>query len=175
MGSAYSHVWTSTWAAAVRHPEAWDRYLRWRIHCSTQIGWTATLRPFWHRLVRSSWPTDGHDSYNTSFGVRVDGRPWFVKYTQHPEALTDLESALRLHAVQHPAIVRRRLDPWRRGPAHRPRVGRRKCPFRHARRRAARAPGVGVQPFSGSADSRLQPLSEIAVACQRGTQAVPGP
>jgi len=48
----------------------------------------------------------GHDSHNTSFGVRVDGRPWFVKYTRHPEALTYLESALRFYAaVQHWAIV----------------------------------------------------------------------
>ena len=48
----------------------------------------------------------GHDSHNTSFGVRVDGRPWFVKFTRHPEALRYLGSALRFHAaVQHPAIV----------------------------------------------------------------------
>jgi len=56
----------------------------------------------------------GHDSHNTSYGVRVDGRPWFVKYTEQPEAMPYLESALRFHAaVQHPAIVP--LVGWLRG------------------------------------------------------------
>ncbi len=94
-----------------------------------------------------------------------------VKYTQHPEALTYLESALRLHAaVQHPSIVP--LAGSIRGDDGLAIVH--KWVDTHDGS-AARAPGVGVQPFSGSADSRLQPLSEIAVACQRGTQTVPGP
>jgi serine/threonine-protein kinase len=48
----------------------------------------------------------GHDSGNTSYGVRVGGQPWFVKYTEVPDAVRELESAIRFHrAVRHPAIV----------------------------------------------------------------------
>jgi hypothetical protein len=48
----------------------------------------------------------GHDSGNTSAGVSIDGRRWFVKWAAEPEAICHLESAVRLHtAVRHPAIA----------------------------------------------------------------------
>jgi serine/threonine-protein kinase len=48
----------------------------------------------------------GHDSGNTAVGVSVGGRRWFVKWATEPEAICQLESAVRLHtAVRHPAIA----------------------------------------------------------------------
>ncbi len=48
----------------------------------------------------------GHDSGNTSAGVEIDGRRWFVKWATDPEPVTHLESAVRFHAmVSHPAIA----------------------------------------------------------------------
>jgi serine/threonine-protein kinase len=48
----------------------------------------------------------GHDSGNTSAGVIVNSRRWFVKWAAAPEAICHLESAVRLHtAVRHPAIA----------------------------------------------------------------------
>ena len=48
----------------------------------------------------------GHDSRNTSYGVAVAGERWFVKHAADPEAIAELESAIRFHAaVRHPAIV----------------------------------------------------------------------
>ena len=48
----------------------------------------------------------GHDSNNTSAGVEIDGRRWFVKWATDPEAVSHLESAVRLHTlVSHPAIA----------------------------------------------------------------------
>jgi serine/threonine-protein kinase len=48
----------------------------------------------------------GHDSGNTSAGVIVGGRRWFVKWAAGPEAIGHLESAVRFHAaVRHPAIA----------------------------------------------------------------------
>jgi serine/threonine-protein kinase len=48
----------------------------------------------------------GHDSGNTSAGVEIDGRRWFVKWATDPEAISHLESAVRFHSmVSHPAIA----------------------------------------------------------------------
>jgi hypothetical protein len=48
----------------------------------------------------------GHDSGNTSAGVEIDGRRWFVKWATDLEAISHLESAVRFHTmVSHPAIV----------------------------------------------------------------------
>ena len=48
----------------------------------------------------------GHDSGNTSWGVRVGDARWFVKYAPHSEGVVWLCSARRFHtAVEHPAIV----------------------------------------------------------------------
>jgi serine/threonine protein kinase, bacterial len=48
----------------------------------------------------------GHDSGNTSYGVRIGPDAWFVKYAEHDEAIGHLESAVRFHAaVRHPAII----------------------------------------------------------------------
>mgnify|MGYP002336068118 CR=1 FL=1 len=49
---------------------------------------------------------DGHDSGNTSWGVRIGDERWFVKYAPHAEGGMWLRSAKRFHsAVEHPAIV----------------------------------------------------------------------
>lgn len=48
----------------------------------------------------------GHDSNNTSAGVEIDGRRWFVKWATNPEAVSHLASAVRFHTmVRHPAIA----------------------------------------------------------------------
>jgi serine/threonine-protein kinase len=48
----------------------------------------------------------GHDSHNTSAGVRVEGHRWFAKWATDTTAVAHLESAVRFHrAVTHPAIV----------------------------------------------------------------------
>ncbi len=48
----------------------------------------------------------GHDSGNTSAGLSTGGRRWFVKWATDPEAVHQLESAVRFHtAVSHPAIA----------------------------------------------------------------------
>jgi len=48
----------------------------------------------------------GHDSGNTSAGVEIDGRRWFVKWATDPAAVGHLESAVRFHTlVGHPAIA----------------------------------------------------------------------
>lgn len=48
----------------------------------------------------------GHDSGNTSWGVRVGHDRWFVKFAPHTEGGMWLRSAKRFHAaVNHPAIV----------------------------------------------------------------------
>lgn len=49
---------------------------------------------------------EGHDSGNTSWGVRIGDDRWFVKYAPHTEGAMWLRSAKRFHAaVKHPAIV----------------------------------------------------------------------
>jgi hypothetical protein len=48
----------------------------------------------------------GHDSNNTSAGVEIGGRRWFVKWATDPEAVSHLECAVRFHTVvSHPAIA----------------------------------------------------------------------
>ena len=48
----------------------------------------------------------GHDSNNTSAGVEIGGRRWFVKWATDPEAVSRLECAVRFHTViSHPAIA----------------------------------------------------------------------
>ncbi len=48
----------------------------------------------------------GHDSGNTSWGVRIGDDRWFVKYAPHMEGVVWLCTAQRFHAaVQHSAIV----------------------------------------------------------------------
>ena len=49
---------------------------------------------------------EGHDSGNSSWGVRIGDERWFVKYAPHTEGAMWLRSAKRFHsAVAHPAIV----------------------------------------------------------------------
>lgn len=49
---------------------------------------------------------EGHDSGNSSWGVRVGDERWFVKHAPHMEGVMWLCSARRFHtAVEHPAIV----------------------------------------------------------------------
>jgi serine/threonine protein kinase, bacterial len=48
----------------------------------------------------------GHDSGNTSYGVRIGAHAWFVKHAEDDEPIRHLESAIVFHAaVQHPAII----------------------------------------------------------------------
>jgi serine/threonine-protein kinase len=48
----------------------------------------------------------GHDSNNTSAGVAIDGRRWFVKWATDSEGVSHLRSAVRFHTmVSHPAIA----------------------------------------------------------------------
>ena len=48
----------------------------------------------------------GHDSGNTSYGVRIGGHAWFVKHAEDDEPISHLESAIVFHAaVRHPAII----------------------------------------------------------------------
>ena len=49
----------------------------------------------------------GHDSNNTSAGVEIGGRRWFVKWATDPEAVSHLECAVRFHTV---VSHRRSLD-----------------------------------------------------------------
>jgi hypothetical protein len=50
----------------------------------------------------------GHDSRCTSFGVRIGGGRWFVKFAEHPEAVEHLRSALRFHEAVRWAASRSR-------------------------------------------------------------------
>src|SRR5438132_3290780 len=48
----------------------------------------------------------GHDSGNTSYGVRIGADAWFVKHAEDDEPISHLESAIVFHgAVRHPAII----------------------------------------------------------------------
>src|SRR6266581_2689049 len=48
----------------------------------------------------------GHDSGNTSYGVRIGAHAWFVKHAEDNEPVSHLESAIIFHgAVRHPAII----------------------------------------------------------------------
>jgi len=48
----------------------------------------------------------GHDSRNTSAGVRIGPQAWFVKWASESTACDHLETAVRFHrAVTHPAII----------------------------------------------------------------------
>src|SRR5438132_11133670 len=48
----------------------------------------------------------GHDSGNTSYGVRIGADAWFVKHAEDDEPIAHLESAIVFHgAVRHPAII----------------------------------------------------------------------
>jgi serine/threonine-protein kinase len=48
----------------------------------------------------------GHDSGNTSYGVRIEGDAWFVKHAEDEEPISHLESAILFHTeVRHPAII----------------------------------------------------------------------
>src|SRR6266571_7455345 len=48
----------------------------------------------------------GHDSGNTSYGVRIGAHAWFVKHAEDDEPIRHLESAIVFHtAVRHPAII----------------------------------------------------------------------
>ncbi len=48
-----------------------------------------------------------HDSGCRSFGAKVNGKRWFVKYSDVPQAITWLEQAVRFHAaIQHDALPR---------------------------------------------------------------------
>jgi serine/threonine protein kinase len=48
----------------------------------------------------------GHDSGNTSYGVRTATDAWFVKHAADSEPISHLESAIVFHgAVNHPAII----------------------------------------------------------------------
>jgi hypothetical protein len=48
----------------------------------------------------------GHDSGNTSYGVRIGADAWFVKHAEDDEPISHLESAIIFHgAVRHPAII----------------------------------------------------------------------
>src|SRR6266849_894492 len=48
----------------------------------------------------------GHDSGNTSYGVRIGAHAWFVKHAEDDEPISHLESAIMFHAaVRHPAII----------------------------------------------------------------------
>ena len=48
----------------------------------------------------------GHDSGNTSYGVRTGTDSWFVKHAEAHEPISHLESAIVFHgAVRHPAII----------------------------------------------------------------------
>ena len=48
----------------------------------------------------------GHDSGNTSYGVRIGAHAWFVKHAEADEPISHLESAIIFHgAVRHPVII----------------------------------------------------------------------
>ena len=48
----------------------------------------------------------GHDSGNTSYGVRIGAHAWFVKHAEADEPIRHLESAIVFHAaVRHAAII----------------------------------------------------------------------
>jgi serine/threonine-protein kinase len=48
----------------------------------------------------------GHDSGNTSYGVRIGAHAWFVKHAEDDEPIRHLESAIVFHAaVRHAAII----------------------------------------------------------------------
>ena len=48
----------------------------------------------------------GHDSGNTSYGVRIGDHAWFVKHAEDDEPIRHLESAIVFHtAVRHTAII----------------------------------------------------------------------
>jgi len=48
----------------------------------------------------------GHDSGNTSYGVRIGVHSWFVKHAEDDEPIRHLEAAIVFHgAVRHPAII----------------------------------------------------------------------
>jgi hypothetical protein len=48
----------------------------------------------------------GHDSGNTSYGVRIGGDAWFVRHAEDEEPISHLESAIVFHTeVRHPAII----------------------------------------------------------------------
>ena len=66
----------------------------------------ADVRGHLERLGEVFVEIAGHDSGNTSWGVRIGADRWFVKHAPHTEGVVWLCSARRFHsAVEHPAIV----------------------------------------------------------------------
>ena len=63
------------------------------------------IQPYLAQNCDTVSPFPEHDSGCHSFQAVVHAQPWFVKYSNTPQAITWLKQAVRFHtAIQHPAL-----------------------------------------------------------------------